>query len=179
MDEFEDLKGYENCYKINRKGDIMSCRYSKIMTPQLTEDGYFWVKLVCKDKQRHKCSIHRLLALQYIPNPENKPEIDHINRNRKDNDLSNLRWVDKIEQNNNKSNCLSAEQKEVRKVEITAYKKEWAKQSRAKMTDEQRAEKKLKDRLYKQQKAEEMTDEQRAEMNRKRREERAAKKASV
>jgi hypothetical protein len=45
MNEFEYIKGYENLYKINRNGEIWSCWYNKVMKPQLTEDGYFFVCL--------------------------------------------------------------------------------------------------------------------------------------
>lgn len=95
----EDILGFEGLYQINRQGEIWSCSQRKIMKPQL-ERGYFWLKLR-KDKINYKGRIHRLLALQYIPNPENKPEVDHIDRNRSNNDLSNLRWATHHENANN------------------------------------------------------------------------------
>jgi hypothetical protein len=52
--------------------------------------------------------IHRLIAEHYIPNPENKPFIDHINRDRTDNRIENLRWCTQTENNNNMSErCLN------------------------------------------------------------------------
>lgn len=50
--------------------------------------------------------LHRLIAEIWIPNPENKPEVDHINRIRDDNRVENLRWVTKTEQLYNRSNTL-------------------------------------------------------------------------
>ena len=50
-----------------------------------------------KDKERYKFYIHRLLAINFIPNPLNRPQVDHIDRNRQNNDLSNLRWVTQAE----------------------------------------------------------------------------------
>ncbi len=100
--EFEFIKGYENLYKINRKGEIWSCWYQKVMTHLTKEDRYKYVSLK-KDGVRHKGYIHRLLLLQYIENPENKPQIDHIDRNPENNDLSNLRWVTLSEQRDNRS----------------------------------------------------------------------------
>jgi len=47
--------------------------------------------------------IHRLVAELFIPNPENKPEVDHINRNRNDNRVCNLRWVTRVENCRNTS----------------------------------------------------------------------------
>lgn len=95
----DDVIGYEGLYKINRQGEVWSCSQRKMMKPQL-EQGYYWVRLV-KDKQKHKGRIHRLLALQYIPNPDNLPEVDHIDRNRSNHDLSNLRWASHRENANN------------------------------------------------------------------------------
>jgi len=91
--------GYENLYKINRQGEVWSCSQRKMMTSQ-TSEGYCFITLT-KDKQRHKGRIHRLLAIQYIPNPDNLPEVDHIDRNRSNNDLSNLRWATHRENLNN------------------------------------------------------------------------------
>jgi hypothetical protein len=102
------------------------------MTHQITGDEYFFVQLR-KEKIRKKCRIHRLLALQYIDNPDNLPEVDHIDRNRTNNCISNLRWVSRIEnQNNKKSNLsnLSEEEKEIKKQKLKEYKTNWAREHR-------------------------------------------------
>jgi len=97
--EFENIKGYEDLYKINKKGEIWSCYYKKNLKPLMTSDTYYYVNLVDINNIRHKCRVHRLLGLQYIPNPENKSDIDHIDRNRQNNSLDNLRWT------THKTNC--------------------------------------------------------------------------
>ena len=128
---FEDLKGYEGLYKIS-KTEIWSCWYKKTMTLQENE-GYLCINLRDKDHNRHKCYFHRLLAIQYIPNPDNLPEIDHIDRNRQNNSLDNLRWVGKEIQNNNKSNNianLTEEQQTDRITDIREYKRQWAESDR-------------------------------------------------
>jgi len=103
---FEDVKDYEGFYKISKNGEIWSCCYEKIMSPQLCKDGYYKICLVKKGLQK-RCSIHRLLALQYIPNLENKEQVDHIDRNTLNNSLSNLRWVTRKENGQNKSNNIT------------------------------------------------------------------------
>lgn len=132
MEEFEYIKGYENLYKINKNCDIYSCHYQKNMKPLLKFDGYLYVDLR-KDGKRHKGYLHRLLAIQYIPNPDNKPEIDHIDRNKLNNNLLNLRWVTRLENAHNKSNYkdnLTAEQLEARKTRTRERAKLWARKNR-------------------------------------------------
>lgn len=63
---------------------------------QNTRKGYLYVTV-----KGRKYSVHRLVALSYIPNPENKPEIDHIDGNILNNNVYNLRWVTRKENENN------------------------------------------------------------------------------
>jgi hypothetical protein len=127
---YEDVKRYD-AYMINRNGEVWSKLYKKIMKPQVKED-YLCFNLT-QDGKRHKEYIHRLLGIQYIENPDNLPEIDHIDRNRTNNKLENLRWVDKKRQNNNKSNNIALKTEEElikRVVDIKEYKREWAEKDR-------------------------------------------------
>jgi hypothetical protein len=123
---FEDVKDYEGFYKISKNGEIWSCCYKNIMSPQLSKDKYYKLTLIKKGLHK-RCSIHRLLALQYIPNLENKEQVDHIDRNTLNNSLSNLRWVTRIENaNNRKDNITDIEQwKEDKKK----YHAEWFKKN--------------------------------------------------
>ena len=130
--EFEFIKGYENLYKINKNGDIYSCWYKKNMTPLVNKDGYKYVCLK-KEGKRSKGFIHRLLGKQYLDNPDNKPEIDHIDRNKDNNSLDNLRWVSRVENRRNRADIienLTEEQKEERQKKIRERARIWAEKDR-------------------------------------------------
>tara|TARA_R100000541_G_C1854302_1_gene78163 strand:+ start:67 stop:528 length:462 start_codon:yes stop_codon:yes gene_type:complete len=85
-------------YLIYEDGLVYSKKTDRFLKGKLSGNGYHQVLIDNK-----LCYIHRLLALQFIPNPENKPCIDHINNDRINNDLLNLRWVNPLENNQNRT----------------------------------------------------------------------------
>jgi hypothetical protein len=91
-----DIKGYEGLYAITKDGKVWSYpKYrhkGKFLIPYLRKDGYLSVGLF-KDKKPKRMSVHRLVALAYIENHENKPEINHLDGNKSNNKVDNLEWV--------------------------------------------------------------------------------------
>lgn len=73
------------------------------MKPQDNKKGYLVLGLMVDGKRITK-AIHRLVAEVHIPNPLNKPEVDHIDGNRQNNHISNLRWATKSENNQHSYN---------------------------------------------------------------------------
>ena len=102
-----ELQGYEiyDKYDIYSNGKVYSKNYMRFLEGTLNH-GYKHVML-CKDRKISNPFIHRLLALAFIPNPDNKPYIDHIDGNTLNNSLSNLRWASTNENSQNKSKQLN------------------------------------------------------------------------
>ena len=102
---WKPIKGYEGLYEISNLGRVKSLNYRKTGKEKILKNiersnGYLMVNLYVKGKCK-KFSVHRLVAETFIPNPEGKPCIDHINTIRNDNRVENLRWVTHEENNNN------------------------------------------------------------------------------
>lgn len=79
-------------YKININGQIVN-KNGKLIKSKINHNGYETIVLKIGDK-RSTCRIHRLLAQAYLPNPLNKPEVHHIDGNKRNNNLNNLMWSD-------------------------------------------------------------------------------------
>jgi hypothetical protein len=96
------IKDFEN-YLIFEDGVIINTETGKEVKPWVDKTtGYYRTSLSNNTKVK-SYRVHRLIALAYIPNPDNKPHIDHINRIKTDNRIENLRWVTHIENMQNLS----------------------------------------------------------------------------
>lgn len=94
---WKPIEGFEGLYEVSNFGRVKSLtRYKKIIKPLVTNVGYYqyqlWHKGVCR-----VASAHRLVAQAFIPNPEGKPIVNHIDENKLNNSVENLEWVTHVE----------------------------------------------------------------------------------
>lgn len=90
--KFIPVIGYEGLYEINALGIIKAVKKEhKLIETSIQHTGYYHVMLR-KDRILKAFRFHRLVAKHFIPNPENKPEVNHIDGDKSNNKASNLEW---------------------------------------------------------------------------------------
>ena len=110
MEEFRKIKDFEN-YEVSNFSNVRNIKTGRIIKQSVNSRGYYIIKM-CNIKTAKCYTVHRLIALQFIDNPDNKICVDHIDRNKSNNNVENLRWVSLSENQmnrtiskNNKSTC--------------------------------------------------------------------------
>lgn len=93
---WKDIEGYEGLYKVSNLGNVKSLKYSKERILKAGDDGYGYLQVnLCKEGNKKTLKIHRLVALAFIENPNNMPEINHKDEDKTNNSAYNLEWCDR------------------------------------------------------------------------------------
>ena len=94
----EDWKpiDFNNIYYISNCGQVKNTKTDRILKPRIIK-GYYTILLRDQNQLQKSFLIHRLVAKYFIPNPENKPTVNHIDRNRTNNNYNNLEWNTRLE----------------------------------------------------------------------------------
>jgi hypothetical protein len=102
MEIWQNIEGFEGLYKVSTKGVVISLGKGKstnpdkckqrVIKPRIKNNGYMQVK-ISKEGKRSHLLLHRVVAKTFILNNDNKPEVNHIDGDKQNNDISNLEWV--------------------------------------------------------------------------------------
>ena len=118
-EEWKPIKEFEGLYEISNFGRVKSCHKCSeyngrcwpetIMTLQLNSDGYEVIKLRNREIYR-KFRVHCLVALHFIEQPEGKDFVNHIDKNRTNNTVTNLEWVTHQENIDHRDTCIPSDE---------------------------------------------------------------------
>ena len=93
MEQWKQIEGFSN-YEISNTGKVRNLTTGYILKGRLSKSGYLQVSIKNDETKTFKNQyIHRLVAIYFIPNPENKREVNHINGDKTVNEVDNLEWV--------------------------------------------------------------------------------------
>jgi hypothetical protein len=105
QEEWRDIAGFEGCYQVSNIGRVRSLSRmisngkgfyrskDKILKPNTLFKGYLQVELK-RSLRRHPLQVHRLVAIAFLPNTKNYPQVNHKNGDKQDNRVENLEWCD-------------------------------------------------------------------------------------
>lgn len=91
-EQWKDTYIYGDQYEVSNTGIVRNKNTGHILNPQTDNKGYLRVRLSLHDRKA-TAKVHRLVAIAFIPNPDNKPQVNHIDTNKKNNHVGNLEWA--------------------------------------------------------------------------------------
>ena len=92
---WKDIPGYEGKYEVSNLGNVRSLNYNRSGEPKLLKQGNvngYKVVILYKDGKKKTCNVHRLVAMTFIPNPDNLPIVNHKDEDKSNNNVNNLEW---------------------------------------------------------------------------------------
>lgn len=92
MEIFKDINKFENKYQISNTGKVRNKKTGLYLKPKYNKKGYQYINLSISKYKSVKWYIHRLVGFHFIPNPKNKPQINHKDGNPSNNNVENLEW---------------------------------------------------------------------------------------
>lgn len=113
---WKDVVGYEGLYKVSNFGNVYSVRSDKQLK-QGNNRGYLFVVL-CTDGKQKLFKVHRLVAISFLTNTDNKPQVNHIDEDKTNNRLDNLEWVTAKENTNYGSRNKRAAKSNSKKIKV-------------------------------------------------------------
>lgn len=126
IEEWKDINNYEGYYKISNFGRVKSVSRvainkhlipERILKNRKARNGYLRTNL-SKDGVLKSAAIHRLVAEAFVPNYDNKPQVNHIDENKLNNRADNLNWMTAHENNNYATNQTRAHKSHMKRVKI-------------------------------------------------------------
>lgn len=125
-----NLEDWGDHYEVSSEGRVRSRRTGKLRNIQRNPEGYNWI--VLNNGKAHKwVHIAKIVALTFIPNPLGLQQVDHVNRNKDDNRVENLRWADSSTNGRNRGGFTHGSARPVAQFDlegnyIATYESTWA-----------------------------------------------------
>jgi len=90
---WKDVKGYEGLYKVSNFGRVKSLKYGMERILKTGKGSYYLTVSLYFDNKLKTAKVHRLVAMAFIENPDNKPFVNHLDEDKYNNNVNNLEWV--------------------------------------------------------------------------------------